>query len=303
KLCFDRSILRKNMSERRKDLDKDTRWFFTFSNIVSKAFAFMPLAVRIRVLKRLTASMSGQPRLFHISRESLNRMHESMGKFTPSDVRLSDNDLLSALIAKTFAQSLQPSNEGGFLSRLATSLLNRVKLLVFGKQERGVLVGMAYDTRLCLGFAKENYVGNATITPFWRFESRDLITCTAPESLVDIAKRVRQGIKYIDSAYAASFMDLLDSDSSFHTNYLGCGASNSIILISNQSRLGVFVIDFGDGTQQWCSFVPDIKHNIAMIQPCPPGMDGVCIYAAAEEWIMRNILKNEYWMSVASVVY
>ncbi|KAJ1957540.1 hypothetical protein GGI12_005001, partial [Dipsacomyces acuminosporus] len=170
-------------------------------------------------------------------------------------------------------------------------------------QEKDVLVTMAYDTRLCLGIARENYVGNASIGPYWKFESGELAACTTPESLADVAKHIRQRIKYIDSAYAASFMDLLDTDSSFHTNYFGCGVSNSIVVISNQSRFNVFVMDFGDGTQQWSSFAPGIKHNVAMIQPPHPGLDGFGVYIAGEGRTMRNMLKNEYWMSVAKAVY
>ncbi|KAJ1956247.1 hypothetical protein GGI12_005355 [Dipsacomyces acuminosporus] len=61
--------------------------------------------------------------------------------------------------------------------------------------------------------------------------------------------------------------------------------------------------DFGDGIHQWASFIPGLKYTLAMIQPCPPGVDGINLYVDAPEAVMQSMLDNEFWMGILRFGY
>ncbi|KAJ1956541.1 hypothetical protein GGI12_005281 [Dipsacomyces acuminosporus] len=233
--------------------------------------------------------------MFHLSRESLDSMLASAREFMPKGKRLSDNDLICALVAKTFAQSETETAAEKILSFIASR--------VFRKAGKEILVGLCCDTRYRLGIADKNFMGSCTILPFWKFSCAELKVPTAPESLAAIAKRVRNVVDTIDAEYMGSFMDVIDSNPSFHAQIFSCAVKYSTFTLTNHTRFNLYGTDFGDGVQQWSSYIPGLKYNVAMIQPCPPGTDGVNIFLEADTRAMQGILRNAFWMSIAEVIY
>ncbi|KAJ1953582.1 hypothetical protein GGI12_005983 [Dipsacomyces acuminosporus] len=162
---------------------------------------------------------------------------------------------------------------------------------------------MACDVRPRLGITDKHYTGNSLVGPRMALESSELCTPTTPESLARIALRVRELVDYIDSKYVGSLLDTLESSPTFHTQSLGTCLKYSDLTITNHTRLEMYNANFGDGVQQWSSSAPWMKANIVFIQPCPPGKTGVNVFIDGSESIMKSVLNNTFWMSVAELVY
>ncbi|KAJ1960704.1 hypothetical protein GGI12_003657 [Dipsacomyces acuminosporus] len=234
--------------------------------------------------------------------DALERMHLSVREFVAGDMHISDNDLLSALLYKTFAQSEAAATDGsGSIAKMALSILKPLASYVFGVRE--MVVSLACDTRPRLGIMDLNYMGNATITTFTKYRSAELATPTTAESLAGVAMQVRQLVNSVDGAYIGSLMDAVDSNPSLNTQIIGCTSMYPTLVLSNHSRLSMYNADFGDGVQQWTSFVPGLKSGVGFIQSCPPCKDGVNVFVEAPVKIMKSMLMNEYWMDVAELVY
>ncbi|KAJ1953129.1 hypothetical protein GGI12_006081, partial [Dipsacomyces acuminosporus] len=226
-LLFDRGVLKDSLPEARKPLDEDTRWAYTHSNWISNAVARIPQTIFLRLISTLSKMVSSRTHMFHLSRESLARMHGSVQKLVPNGTRISDNDLISALVYKTLAQS-QRNAQGG-------------------KKTKDMLVTMACDVRPRLGITDKHYTGNSLAGLRMALESSELCTPTTPESLARIALRVRELVDYIDSKYVGSLLDTLESSPTFHTQSLGTCLKYSDLTITNHTRLQMYNADFGDG--------------------------------------------------------
>ncbi|KAJ1957163.1 hypothetical protein GGI12_005103 [Dipsacomyces acuminosporus] len=306
-LDFDRGVLKANLPEKSKPLGGTIRELFTRQSLISTCFAWLPWVKRMRLVVKLMKLIASEAHMFHISRESLDQMHQSVKEFIPSGTRISDNDLLSALLAMTYAQSERPANPAGKKSSQSKLIAGRVfsplKKLLACQKEKDILFGIACDARPRLGITDKNFMGNSPTGLLVRFKPLELTAPTAPESLAANALRVRQYVNTVDATYVVGLLDMLDKCPKFYTNFCAALMRYSIPGQSNHTRFNMYTADFGDGVNQWISFVPGLKYNAAMIQPCPPGVDGVNIFVEASTKVMKNILANGYWNSVAELIY
>ncbi|KAJ1957146.1 hypothetical protein GGI12_005106, partial [Dipsacomyces acuminosporus] len=298
-----RSVIAKSLPTERKAVDPGTAWFFTHYSLLSKFFAWMSLTTRLRLLNLMLKSVSSETHIFHISRESLDLLHTQVKEFVPSNLHISDNDLLSALLSKTFAQSEAANdNNKGLLANLTRPVFDLVSSLVSGKNEKEIVVAIACSFRPRLGIADANYTGNCTVCPCDKYQSSELDAPTTPRSIATIAKRVRQLVDTVDATYLAGLLDVMNSNPTFHMQLFSCAANYPTLILTNHTKLKMYSADFGDGIQQWSSFIPRLNSNVVMIQPCPPPATGYNIFVDAPVETMKNMLKNEFWMAVTEVV-
>ncbi|KAJ1957579.1 hypothetical protein GGI12_004986 [Dipsacomyces acuminosporus] len=306
-LTFDRGMLRAHLPDKRKPLDSVTRELFTHSTLISTCFAWLSWVKRTRIIIKLMKRVTSEAHMFHITKGSLDQMHQSAKAFIPNGTRISTNDLLSALLAMTYAQSEIPAKSADNKRSQSNSIAGRVfsplmKLLACQK-EKDILLGIACDARVRLGIKDENFIGNLLIGSLMEFKPQELTGPTTPESLAANAIRIRQWVNTVDGAYIASLMSMMDECPKFRTNIYAAPMKYIIVGLSNHTHLNMYTADFGDGVQQWTSFAPGLKYNSVMIQPCPLGVDGVNIFVEAKAKVMKNILANRYWNSVAELIY
>ncbi|KAJ1959124.1 hypothetical protein GGI12_004501 [Dipsacomyces acuminosporus] len=305
-LVFDRHILKESLPAMRSPLDPYMGWYLTHSTDAAKDAASLSFAARLSIVTDKCKGFSDESHVFHISRESLDSLHASMRGFVPSGVRISDNDVLTALLYKTVAQSdAALATQKGYKtvhSKLVAEDANLPKALSSGMEGDQVIAGMACDFRHRLGIEDMNYVGNSVISLFWRYSRGELVAPTTPKSLASTAVCIRQLVNTIDGAYIGSLMDSMASNPLVHTQSFGSPIKYTSF-VTNHTRLKMYDADFGDGIHQWASFAPNVKFGVAIILPCPRGVAGVNVFINAHPSIINNIQMNEYWAKVAEVVY
>ncbi|KAJ2820433.1 hypothetical protein GGI24_004488, partial [Coemansia furcata] len=123
---FSRNVLSKLMPDDCGSLDDSTRELFTTSGILSKWLAWISPGTRGTVLSAAAALTSIEGHVFHISPKNLAMLHTLVREYVPSDERITNNDILTALISMSVAQSEAESSQsaaaGSYLASLASYL-------------------------------------------------------------------------------------------------------------------------------------------------------------------------------------
>ncbi|KAI8318517.1 transferase family protein [Martensiomyces pterosporus] len=300
---FDRSLIEQNLPTERKELDATTSSIFAQSGFLSKWLAWISPQTHGSILRFLASLTTTETHVFHIADSTLATLRSSVCEFTPEGMRVSDNDVLVALLSKTYVQALQCAKEksGNVVTRVLGSVGNAVLGLLFGAESHQV-TSMACDIRSRIGIADKNYIGCPQIGMLISNPLDDLLTPTTPESLAVIASSVRRSVDYLDAPYIGTFIGAMGSVQSFLAQLLIYIMKHpTYLLTSNHTRFRMFEADFGDGHQEWAALIKENPGTV-MLMPCPPPMKGVNISMCVEVPVLREILANEFWMSAASQI-
>ncbi|KAI8317824.1 hypothetical protein GQ54DRAFT_163795 [Martensiomyces pterosporus] len=227
----------------------------------------------------------------------------SVREFVPEGMRVSDNDVLVAMLSKTYAQALLNAKENG--GNAVTRVLESVCSAVFGRLfgvEEHQWTSIACDIRPRIGIADKNYVGCPLVFLFLSNSLDDLLMPTSAKSLASIASNVRRLVDNLDAPYVRAFVDAMGSaPSSFAKPTAYLLKYPTLLLTTNQTRFRMFEADFGNGHQGWAAFIKE-RPGTVIFMPCPPPMKGVNISMCVETSVLREILANEFWMSAASQI-
>ncbi|KAI8317997.1 hypothetical protein GQ54DRAFT_300942 [Martensiomyces pterosporus] len=300
---FDRSIIEQSLPTERKQLDATTNDIFTQSSLISQWLAWMSPETRGGMAAFLLSLGNIETHVFHINDSTLKMLRSTVGEHVPEGVRMSDNDVLVALLSKTYAQALHSAKEkgGNVFTRVVGSIGAAALGLLFGT-ERNQATGMACDIRPRIGIADRNYIGCPLMVPFISNPLDDLLTPTTAESLARIASSVRKLVDSLDAPYVGAFIDAVDSVSSSSVHLaVNPQKHPAALFTSNQTRFRMFEADFGDGCQEWVIFVQGRPGGV-ILMPCPPPMKGVNMSMCIEAPIFKEILANNFWMSTASQI-
>ncbi|ORX72942.1 hypothetical protein DL89DRAFT_290736 [Linderina pennispora] len=148
--------------------------------------AWLSLNTRNKLMDRVITGAGWQGSLYKINRAKLDSLRTEVSKHIPDGERISNNDVLSALIAKTLAQSEQR-------------------------------FPIACDSRMRLGISHLNYVGNAQFLPAFSVPIEQSESPTTPGSLAEIARLVREVVNSADAEHIASYFDTLYNEPSSYT--------------------------------------------------------------------------------------
>ncbi|KAI8318917.1 hypothetical protein GQ54DRAFT_58081 [Martensiomyces pterosporus] len=300
---FDRTIVEQSLSTERKQLDAPTSSVFAKPSLLSKWLAWLSPETRGRMLSLFASLTKSETHVFHITDGTLETLRSSVREFVPEGMRVSDNDVLVALLSKTYAQALNSSQESGgnVVTRVVGSIVSAVVGRLFGAEEHRE-TGIVCDIRPRIGIADKNYIGAPLILPLISSPLGDLLAPTTADSLAGIASNVRRRVDSLDARYIGTYIDTIDSAPSFFIQpafYLV--EHPAALLTSNQSRFRMFEADFGDGHQDWVTFIMDRPGTI-IFMPCPPPMKGVNVSMCVEAPVLRELLVNEFWMSITSQI-
>ncbi|KAJ2474007.1 hypothetical protein EV174_005646, partial [Coemansia sp. RSA 2320] len=98
---FDRDIISKMLSPERRPLSKAASRMFFVPSLAADFLAWISPEWRGRILSFFAAMGNVEAHVFHVSKESLEDVRRSLSCFVPSDIRLSDNDLIASLASMT----------------------------------------------------------------------------------------------------------------------------------------------------------------------------------------------------------
>ncbi|KAI8318657.1 hypothetical protein GQ54DRAFT_321246 [Martensiomyces pterosporus] len=300
---FDRSIVEQSLPTKRKQLDPITSAIFAQSSLFSKWLAWLSPETRGRMMEHLTSLIDSEMHVFHIADSTLETLRSSVRKLVPEGVRVSDNDILVALLSKTYAQAQCSAKEKG--SSVVTRVLGSIGSAIFGglfRAEEHHTTGIACDIRPRTGIVDKNYVGCPLVIPLISNPLDDLLTPTTAESLARIASNVRKRVGSLDARYIGTYIDMTDSVPSSFAQLMAYFIRNpDTFLVSNHTRFRMLEADFGDGHQEWVTFIME-RPGLATLTPCPPPMKGVNVSMCVKPPVLRELLANEFWMSIASQI-
>ncbi|KAI8323386.1 transferase family protein [Martensiomyces pterosporus] len=302
---FDRSIIAKNLPFARKPLDNTTDLVYKTTSLFGEWLAWISPKTRGALLNKLASMTNLDGHVFRVPKKSLETMRSEVIAAAPRKMRVSTNDLITALVSKTFAQvqnEVDTSTSGGVI-QLVASAFSSLCSRVFGKETQQT-IAIVSNIRHRLGIVDMNYLGNAMMVSYFSNPLEKLLEPTTAKSLADTVSSVRQHVNNIDAPYVGEFVDMISSMRSCFTQYMAYSAKHPNTLVtSNQTRFEIYGADFGDGAPSWISPVQVQASNLIILLPSPPGDKGVTLYIAAGAPVMKCILKNDYWASVATVIY
>ncbi|KAJ1951769.1 hypothetical protein GGI12_006405, partial [Dipsacomyces acuminosporus] len=223
-------------------------------------------------------------------------LRDSVAEYAPDGVRISKNDVLTAVLSKLIYQcSAQPRKRNGFLELLTSAHACLAKRLRRDKQteldEPHQVVAMLCDMRHRIGIEHKNYVGNGMISCYVANQVSLLETPVADKSVADVAMNVRRLVDRLDSGYFGTFMDTIYTSSSFTTQYFSYARHRPTAYFSDHTRFRMYDADFGNGRQEWVSMIPSIGDNTIIVSKSQPHDDGVNVFVSAKTRTMRSLLQ------------
>ncbi|KAG5984543.1 hypothetical protein E4U55_004326 [Claviceps digitariae] len=294
--CHRRDCIQKYLVKQIRPVDPVSNAIYATSNFFCDALTWLSPVNIGRLLGKLgNLSPSGQGHLFHISQKKLEELRELSKAYVPNDCRLSANDLLVALVSRTFNQSQQqPDPRPGLFGAAPPP------------PETHFTVRIPCDARSRLG-VKENYTGNLLIPILVREEMSYLRTETDTKTLATSALEVRKCVRDIDAALVSGYHSVLSEHPTSYMRPLAFAASHttSSMVATSQVRFGLYDADFGAGRPSFVCPTPlfEGSYTIAAFLPPPPEKDGVYILLTTNRSAMAHVLNNKVWCQVSELLW
>ncbi|KAJ2451039.1 hypothetical protein GGF42_004349 [Coemansia sp. RSA 2424] len=301
---FSRSTISDHLPDDRRALDDHTRELLTTTRPLARWLAWISPKTRGTVLSAALSLSQVECHLFFISTTKLSLLHASIQEHITTGERISDNDVITALLNMAVAQSeaeckQDAVNTRGYLSSLASYLFPSMYA-----QESEFVAQLALDIRPRLkGLSATRYMGNAAFLLCLASPMESLTSGIDAQSLALVAQNVRKLVNGVDAQYIGQYIDTLDKDPSCFMRFATYGITKTAMGLSNQSRFPLYKADFGSGAPIWVSPVRPFFANALTILPAPPSTGGYVINISMTTRAMSKLLNNQYWSSAVDFLY
>ncbi|KAJ2014969.1 hypothetical protein GGI14_004553 [Coemansia sp. S680] len=300
---FERSTIFDKLPEDRKALDGPTLELITTTGPLVRWLAWISPKSRATLISKHFSIMSLKGHVFHIPASRLASLRASVQGHLSSDTRISDNDILTALLAMTAAQSEAECRRDSASASYISSLVSYLFPSMYAPDTRFV-TQVVVDMRPRLkGLSAANYTGNSVITRCLAYSMESLTSGINEQSLAPIAKSVRQLVNGVDPQYIGQFVDTLHKDPLCFMYPAAYGPSKATMMLSNQSRFPLYSADFGNGIPTWVSPIQTLFPKFSSIIPAHPLTGGHVVYICMAEQAMTKLLQNKFWMSASDMLY
>ncbi|KAJ2764116.1 hypothetical protein IWQ56_004608 [Coemansia nantahalensis] len=285
----------------------DMRQIYASPNWAGRALAWMSPAMRAATLATVSGLVGTTGHIFHITHASIASLRESVLAHLDSGSRVSDNDIITALVSHTVATAMEGDDNASPFLRLLFSAARTVARMIAGMHDEFAIF-MVLDIRSrvrALTRAQGAYTGNCvTCLPIVRPMGQFVAPATATSALAATCASVRAAVDKFDGPTVGALAAALDADTaSFaHATVNGMRYPRKIVL-SNQSRFTLYECDFGAGGPAWVSPLPKFYANFVSILPARPWADGYDIYMVLETDVMKRVVRSGLWTLHAKLVY
>ncbi|KAJ2910679.1 hypothetical protein GGI21_000621 [Coemansia aciculifera] len=299
-----RSALFEHLPDDRRALDDSTKEMITTRGLFTRWLAWISPNTRNKVFGAALVLSSVESHIFHLSATNVASLRASIQEFVSAGERISDNDVITALLQMSIAQSeaeckQEAAASRGYLSSLASYLFPSMYA-----QDSKFVAQIAFDVRPRLrGLASAGFVGNAVTTRCLASPMDSLTSGINAQSLALVAQSVRRLVNGVDPQSIGQHIDIIHKDPLCFMRPIAQGLLKTTMLVTNQSRFQLYTADFGSGAPVWVGPIRPFFPNILCILPTPPSADGYIIYMSMTTPAMAKLLLNTFWMSVASLVY
>ncbi|KAJ2164478.1 hypothetical protein GGF45_006141, partial [Coemansia sp. RSA 551] len=222
------------------------------SSYLSRLFAWVSPGIRGTIFDSIHAFADISISCFHVSRETLDQLRQSVKKNSSTNLRISDNDVLMAAITIAYAQSILKHES----ERTNTGLASWLKSAFLGsssKNPKNFVTAEAADIRHRIPNGNlENYSGNSAISMMVHSPIELLQIPASSEALTQVALGVRKSTNEITSEYIAQSIHEAESESDFvfrplvHNTFVA-----ERMMVTNLSRFTFYTTDFGWGIPQF----------------------------------------------------
>ncbi|KAJ2834716.1 hypothetical protein GGI24_000279 [Coemansia furcata] len=300
---YERSTLFDSLPKDRKALDDPSLDMITATGTLVRWLAWVSPNTRARLFNTSLSLTTNVGHIFHISTSGLTRLHASVRERLSSDIRLSDNDVIAALLTMTVAQSETKSKRDSASASYLSSLASYMFPSMYAPDSR-FITQVVIDMRPRLnGLSTARYTGNMVFSSCLVNSMKSLTSDDSEQLLALIATNVRHLVDYVDPQYIGEFVDTLHKDPTWFMGPPTYTLTKPTLLLSNQSRFPLYHADFGNGIPSWVSPVKTYFPNFSSILPTHPSSSGRIIYICMNERAMAKILLNKFWTSFADMVY
>ncbi|ORX65843.1 hypothetical protein DL89DRAFT_270564 [Linderina pennispora] len=283
-------IIPQNLPVERSPIESSMRDIYEMKTLFGNFLASLSPKVRARLIYAGASTKNLRTSAFVISRPILENLHDAIAEFVHDGMRISDNDIVTAL-------------------RLMTSRLRRLINKVLGKQQKHQVllqqcIGIACDIRHRIGIDQTKYVGNGTFVQLMFSDPADVEPTISPRSLAWNATRVRRSVASVMPPYVSEYFDMVNSRPRCFTRRLVYISRNrGAGMVSNMSRQDHYLIDFGGGTPSFAATIPIIGANNVYIFRCPPPSRDLLVYLCADSSVMEKVRQNEFLNSVVEHLF
>ncbi|KAJ1937038.1 hypothetical protein FBU59_004870, partial [Linderina macrospora] len=246
-LLFDRSIVQKSLPTERAPLDNTTLALYTQPNPEAEAFARLPPHERhALILGKIGQDTKRQHSLFRIRTRELDDLVQQTNEFVPDGVHLSVSDVLVTVIAKTLAQVHK-----GIAVASGTDTIERRQ----GMHK----IDFPCNVRRHLGIP-DNYTGNVIYQILTYNTIEQAESPTTPQSVAEIAVKIRAGVKAAKAPLIAELFDTLEADPTrFTRTMMATNMFQQTVSITNQSKGPVIRTNFGYGKPKFVIMSPPFQ--------------------------------------------
>ena len=292
--CHDRSCIYKYLPEEKTSIDPLSQSIYTTANFFCDTLAYLSPTVLGRLMTRLSKLSTGEGHLFHVTQEKLQSLRNSVRENLPAGTAISANDVLCAMLMRTFCQSQPlPEPKAGWFTAAP-------------EPESHFTIRMPCDVRPRLGMT-EKFTGNLILPMFIRQPMDEVSQPTTPETLARSALHVRKTTESVTPSLVSGFHDTFSQHPTCHLRPLSFAASHTktSLITTSHTRFELYDVDFGYGRPRFASLTPLFagSYTMAAFLPPPPGVDGVYILLTSNVEAMGNILENKFWKENTRLVW
>ncbi|KAJ2001957.1 hypothetical protein H4R26_003856 [Coemansia thaxteri] len=300
---FARNTILEHLPNDRKSLDRLTKELCTTSGPLSKWLAWISPELRGRVLNMVVSMTSTEGHVFYISPSAMASLRRLVQGNVHDGMRLSDNDILTALISMVVAQGdtgkASTAAGGGFLAALGAYLLPSM----FAPAKEFVTEVLLDSRPRLQGMCSAGYTGNVIFVRCLASSMETLCGNIDGQSLALVARNLRNMVNDTDAPFIGQLIDTLSKDPSCFMCPKAHDITNAMVAVSNQSRFTLYDTDFGGGIPVWVSPIAASFANFVTVIPVHPAMGGYAVYMTTTKRAMENVLRNEFWMKSVELLY
>ncbi|KAJ2274864.1 hypothetical protein GGH14_003977, partial [Coemansia sp. RSA 370] len=274
-----RSLMQKAVSTPQEPLLSVSQRMKNSDGYLSRLVAWVSPGIRGKILEYIQASADISISCFHVSRETLDQLCQSVKSTSATDQRISDNDVLMAAITIAYAQSILKHKsehpDVGLASRLKPTLLGSSS-----KNLKNFVAVEAADIRHRIPNSNlETYSGNSAISMMMLNPIELLQMPASPEVLTQVALGVRKSTEGVTSEYIAQSINGGDAESDVVLRPLIYKARVAErLMATNFSRFTLYKTDFGWGIPQFVAPANTKIPKIATFFPAHPSKGGVYVH-------------------------
>ncbi|KAJ1944069.1 hypothetical protein GGF37_002366 [Kickxella alabastrina] len=307
---YDRQAVSRCLSSSRSTPDDAAYPMYTTESYLARWLAWLTPESRGSVLNAFVALDSIEAHVFHICTASINSLHKSLCAEITGGLRISDNDIITALLTMVLAQGEKQVETNSSIGGL--SVWHNIKSAVvcaaqnvFKRHAYSWATTVTVDIRGRVDTpSATNYTGNMVMGTVFSSPICLVETEITGESLTHVATGIRRAVSQTDGPYIKKLIDVISKETSSYAQALGIVSMGSkILVITNQSRFPLYTVDFGSGIPAWVSPIPKFYNNFASVLPRHPSADGYHIYISTRSATMQAVLNNTFWQTMARLVY